>query len=93
MKQKGVPIPDENFDDLIAKRRVKTYFNDILWATNRGNIKIARKYQDVVKNIVNSPAVSKALYEQIATPEYRDMPEELALKKASKEATLFAEEI
>ena len=71
MKQKGVPVPREDFDDVIAKRPSQTYFDDILWATSRGKTSIVRKQKDIINTISNSPSVKKAVLDHIADPEFR----------------------
>ncbi|CAI2365141.1 unnamed protein product [Moneuplotes crassus] len=93
LKQRGVPIPDQDFDNLIAKRRVRTYFDDILWATNRGKIGVTRSYKEAINTIVNSPSVIKAVYEYISTAKFKNYSEEEAYKKATDQAKEFAQEI
>lgn len=71
MKQKGVPLPREDFDDVIAKRPNQTYFDDILWASSRGKLHLVRKQSDVMTVICNSRAVQDAMEKYISTPEFQ----------------------
>ena len=78
---------------LLPNKPVKTYFSDILWATSRGNIKIERKQKDVIKLIIHSPSVHKALFSYITLKKFEDFSEEQSMIMAEKEAQAFAEEL
>jgi hypothetical protein len=71
MKQKGVPIPQENYDDIIAKHPSQTYFDDILWSYNRGKLNKQRKESEVLSIITNAPNVVKAMRDYIETTTFR----------------------
>ena len=97
LKQKGIPLPDENFNDVIAKKPGQTYFNDILWASNRGKVKIVRKQKDVVSVILNSPNVHKAMQKHINSTKFQSenqsLTEKESLKIVEKDVKLFADEL
>lgn len=73
LKQKDVPLPQEDFDDVIAKQGKRSYFNDILWASNRGKLHIVRKQKDVINVIINSKEVQKAILEHINSPDFQKL--------------------
>lgn len=97
MKQKNIPLPNEDFDDVIAKRPKQTYFNDILWATTRGKINVVRKQKDVIKAIMKSPNLQKALLNHISTPQFQannpNLPQGEALKIAESQLQHYCEEL
>jgi hypothetical protein len=45
----------------------QTYFDDILWATNKGKVQITRNEKEVVNVLVNSPKIHKAMLDYILT--------------------------
>ena len=63
MNQKGVSIPQENFDDVMARQPSITYFDDILWSYNRGKISKTRQQSEVIGMIMNAPNVVKSMIE------------------------------
>lgn len=70
VKQKNIPLPSENFDDVIAKRPRQTYFDDILWASSRGKLHVNRKQEDIINLISNSPNIQKAMLEYQMSSEF-----------------------
>lgn len=71
MKQKGVSMPQENYDDVIAKNPKQSYFEDIMWTYSRGKIVKIRKQAEIMSMISNAPSVVKAMNEYIDNPSFR----------------------
>jgi len=71
MKQKGVPPPREDFDDVIAKQPRQTYFDDILWTYNRGKLNKVRKQEEIINTITSAPSVVKAMREYTENKAFR----------------------
>lgn len=71
IKQKEVPVPQADFDDVIAKRPSQTYFNDIFWAYNKGKVDKARKQKEVIQMIITSPNIQKAMADYISNPAFK----------------------
>ena len=71
VKQKDVPVPQEDFDDVIAKRPSQTYFNDIFWAYNKGKVDKVRGQKEIAQIIISSPNIQKAMTDFINNPTFK----------------------